>query len=51
MTGELVREHTTHQTDPSFQVTAVLSLFGLAVSLPVLLLLGSNFGTLLALAG
>ena len=51
MTGEPVREHTTHQTDANFQVTAVVSLLGLAVSLPVLLLLGSNFGTLLALAG
>ena len=51
MTVELLREQTTHQSDASFQVTALVSLFGLAVSLAVLALPGSNFDTLLALAG
>jgi len=51
MTVELLREQTTHRTDANFQVTALMSLLGLVASLPVLLLPGSNFGTLLALAG
>jgi hypothetical protein len=51
MSVELLREQITHQTDANFQVTALVSLLGLVVSLPMLLLLGSDFGTLLAFAG
>jgi len=51
MTVELLREQTTHQRDANLQVTALVSLFGFTVSLAVLLLPGSNFGTLLAFVG
>ena len=51
MTVELLREQTTHQSDASFQVTALVSLFGLAVSLAVLRLLGSDLAILLAFGG
>lgn len=51
MTVELLRGQTTHQRDANFQVTALVSLFGLAVSLAVLVLPGSDIGTLMAFAG
>ncbi len=51
MTIELVREQTERRTEPNLAITVLVSLLGLTLTLALLPVLGSDFGTWLALAG
>jgi hypothetical protein len=51
MTLELVRDQSAPLIDVDFQLATFVSLLGLTVSLALLPLLGSDFGTWLAFAG
>ena len=51
MTVELLRERTEARTDPSLQICILVSLLGLTLTFALFPLIGSNFGTWLALAG
>jgi len=51
MSVELLRTATPSTTDADFQVTLMISLLGLTVTLFALPLLGSSYGTWLAFAG
>jgi len=48
MTIEIVQAKTTARIEPNFEITILFSLLGLTLTLAVL---GSSFGSLLALAG
>jgi hypothetical protein len=51
MTVEILRAQTPSRIDPNFEIALLFSLLGLTVTLALLPLLGSDFGTSLAMAG
>ena len=51
MTVEILRAQTASSIEPDLEITLLFSLLGLTLTLAVLPLLGSDFGTWLALAG
>ncbi len=51
MTTELLRTLAAIEIEPNFEVTLLISLLGLTLTLALLPFLGSDFGTWLALAG
>jgi len=51
MTVELLRERAARRTESNFEIVVLVSLLGLTITLALLPVLGSDFGTWLALAG
>jgi hypothetical protein len=51
MTVELVRTQPASRIDPNFTIALLFSLLGLTLTLALLPLIGTDFGTWLAIAG